>query len=222
MILIIDNFFIVIFDQSIVWPMEKQTAKPNYDLETKIGGIICGVDEVGRGPLAGPVITAAVILDPHNIPLYLNDSKKLSFKKRLMLNDIILASAECAFGEASLEEIDELNILHATMLAMSRAVANLPRKVDHVLVDGNRLPVLDTAATAVIKGDQKSVSIAAASIIAKVKRDFLMKNLAKIHPEYGWDRNSGYGTREHIQALNLVGISPYHRKSFAPVRNLLV
>lgn len=200
--------------------MKKQTSKPTYDLERQIGGIICGVDEVGRGPLAGPVITAAVILDPENIPLHLDDSKKLSIKKRLMLNEVILSTARCAFGEASLEEIDDLNILHATMLAMSRAVDNLPCKVDHVLVDGNRLPTLDIPATAVIKGDQKSVSIAAASIIAKVKRDFLMKNLAKIHPEYGWERNSGYGTREHIEALNLVGITPYHRKSFAPVRNL--
>lgn len=195
--------------------------KPNYNLELDIGGVICGVDEVGRGPLAGPVIAAAVILDPANIPLHLNDSKKLSAKKREELNEVILATAECAYGEASLEEIDELNILHASMLAMSRAVTNLPRKVDHVLVDGNRIPALDAPATAVIKGDQKSVSIAAASIIAKVKRDFLMKNLAKMHPEYGWERNSGYGTREHMEALNLVGPSRFHRKSFAPIRDLM-
>ncbi len=203
--------------------MKKHTLKsrPTYELEKEIGGIICGVDEVGRGPLAGPVIAAAVILNPRNIPLHLNDSKKLSAKKRQELNDIIIKTAEYAYGEASLEEIDDLNILHASMLAMKRAVENLPRKVDHILVDGNRLPSFDAPATAVIKGDQKSVSIAAASIIAKIKRDFLMKSLSKLHPEYGWERNSGYGTREHMEALNLVGPSRFHRKSFAPIRNLM-
>ncbi len=204
--------------------MKNQSPKPTYDLEIKIGAphkLICGVDEVGRGPLAGPVIAAAVILDPENIPHDLNDSKKLSAKKRQYLNDVILACAEHAFGEASLEEIDDLNILHASMLAMKRAVENLPRKVDHILVDGNRLPDFEAPATAVIKGDQKSVSIAAASIIAKIKRDFLMKKLSEIHPEYGWDRNSGYGTREHMEALNLVGPSRFHRKSFAPIRDLM-
>jgi len=162
-----------------------------------------------------------VILDAQNIPHHLNDSKKLSSKKRQELSDIILDTCQYSFGEASLEEIDELNILHASMLAMSRAVANLPRKVDHVLVDGNRLPTLDAPASAIIKGDSISVSIAAASIIAKIKRDFLMKNLAKIHPEYGWERNSGYGTPEHMKALNLVGPSRFHRKTFAPIRNLM-
>ena len=204
--------------------MKKETVKnnkPTFDLEKEIGGVICGVDEVGRGPLAGPVIAAAVILDPNNIPHHLNDSKKLSAKKREEINDVIIATAEYGYGEASLEEIDELNILHASMLAMQRAVANLPRKVDHILVDGNRLPHFDAAATAVIKGDQKSLSIAAASIIAKVKRDLLMKKLAKIHPEYGWERNSGYGTREHMKALSLVGPSRFHRKSFAPIRDLM-
>lgn len=200
--------------------MKKQSPKPTYDMEREIGGVICGVDEVGRGPLAGPVIAAAVILDPANIPHHLNDSKKLSAKKRQQLNEIIIATAEYGYGEASLEEIDELNILHASMLAMQRAVANLPRKVDHILVDGNRIPNFDAPATAVIKGDQKSVSIAAASIIAKIKRDLLMKKLSEIHPEYGWERNSGYGTREHMEALNLVGPSRFHRKSFAPIRHL--
>jgi ribonuclease HII len=159
--------------------MKKETPKPSYALEIELGApnkIICGVDEVGRGPLAGPVITAAVILDAANIPHSLNDSKKLSAKKREQISTQILATAEYAFGEASLEEIDELNILHATMLAMQRAVANLPRKIDHILVDGNRLPHFDAPASAIIKGDSISVSIAAASIIAKIKRDFLMKN----------------------------------------------
>ena len=204
--------------------MKKEKQKPSYDLELELGApqkIICGVDEVGRGPLAGPVIAAAVILNPDNIPHDLNDSKKLSAKKRQYLNDLLLENAECAFGEANLEEIDELNILHASMLAMQRAVANLPRKVDHILVDGNRLPDFEAPATAVIKGDQKSVSIASASIIAKIKRDFLMKKLSEIHPEYGWERNSGYGTREHMEALNLVGPSRFHRKSFAPIRDLM-
>lgn len=197
---------------------------PTFDIERSLGApdaIICGVDEVGRGPLAGPVVTAAVILDPENIPHSLNDSKKLSAKKRAIISKEILATAECAFGEASLEEIDELNILHATMLAMQRAVANLPRKVDHILVDGNRLPQFDAPASAIIKGDQKSVSIAAASIIAKEKRDLLMKKLHEMHPEYGWNQNSGYGTKMHMEALNLVGPSRFHRKSFAPIRNLM-
>ncbi|MEZ5758764.1 MAG: ribonuclease HII [Emcibacteraceae bacterium] len=204
--------------------MKKQSEKPDYLLEREYGAperVICGVDEVGRGPLAGPVIAAAVVLDPANIPHHLNDSKKLSAKKREELNDIILTTASFGFGEASLEEIDELNILQASMLAMQRAVQNLPCKVDHILVDGNRLPNFEAPATAVIKGDQKSLSIAAASIIAKIKRDFLMKNLAKIHPEYGWERNAGYGTREHMEALNLVGPSRFHRKSFAPIRDLM-
>ncbi|MDA7569285.1 ribonuclease HII [Emcibacteraceae bacterium] len=197
---------------------------PSFDIERSLGApdaIICGVDEVGRGPLAGPVVTAAVILDPENIPHSLNDSKKLNAKKRAIISKEILATAECAFGEASLEEIDELNILHATMLAMQRAVANLPRKVDHILVDGNRLPQFDAPASAIIKGDQKSVSIAAASIIAKEKRDLLMKKLHEMHPEYGWNQNSGYGTKMHMEALNLVGPSRFHRKSFAPIRNLM-
>jgi len=197
---------------------------PTYDIERSLGApdaIICGVDEVGRGPLAGPVVTAAVILDPENIPHSLNDSKKLNAKKRAIISKEILATAECAFGEASLEEIDELNILHATMLAMQRAVANLPRKVDHILVDGNRLPQFDAPASAIIKGDQKSVSISAASIIAKEKRDLLMKKLHEMHPEYGWNQNSGYGTKMHMEALNLVGPSRFHRKSFAPIRNLM-
>ena len=204
--------------------MKKETQKPSYSLERELGApekIICGVDEVGRGPLAGPVITAAVILDPENIPHSLNDSKKLSAKKRAIISKEILECAEYAFGKASLEEIDELNILHATMLAMQRAVVNLPRKVDHILVDGKRLPDFDAPASAVIKGDQKSVSIAAASIIAKEKRDFLMKKLHELHPEYGWSQNSGYGTKLHMEALNLVGPSRFHRKSFAPIRNLM-
>lgn len=194
---------------------------PTYDLERQHGGIVCGVDEVGRGPWAGPVLTAAVILDPDNIPPGLNDSKKLSQKKREALSPLILETAHVGFGEASVEEIDEYNILQATMIAMSRAVENLMVKPDHALVDGTQLPKLICSASKVKKGDCISLSIAAASIVAKVKRDFLMKNLGEIYPEYGWERNAGYGTKQHIQALSLVGPSRFHRKSFAPIRNII-
>ncbi|WP_417317357.1 ribonuclease HII [Emcibacter sp.] len=200
---------------------DRRPARPDFSLEQNIEGIVCGVDEVGRGPLAGPVVAAAVILDPDNIPDGLNDSKKLSAKKREQLYEKILVSACFSFGEASVEEIDELNILRASLLAMQRAVAGLPRKPDHALVDGNQIPDLICPASCVIKGDGRSFSIAAASIIAKVKRDFFMKNLAEIHPEYGWERNAGYGTRQHMEALKLVGASPFHRKSFAPIRDLM-
>ncbi|MFC7049691.1 ribonuclease HII [Emcibacter nanhaiensis] len=194
---------------------------PDFSLELQAGGIVCGVDEVGRGPLAGPVVAAAVILDPDNIPDGLNDSKKLSARKRERLYEEITASCCFAFGEASVEEIDELNILRASLLAMQRAVLNLPRKPDHALVDGNQMPDLICPASCVIKGDARSFSIAAASIIAKVKRDFFMKKLAENYPEYGWERNAGYGTRQHMDALELVGASPFHRKSFAPIRDLM-
>lgn len=194
---------------------------PTYDLEHSIGGIVCGVDEVGRGPWAGPVMTAAVILDPNQIPEGLNDSKKLSAKKREALYPLIMATAQVGFGEASVAEIDQHNILQATFMAMQRAVAALACPPDHALVDGNRLPKLDCPASAIKKGDAKSLSIAAASIVAKVKRDFFMKKLAEIYPEYGWDQNAGYGTRHHIQALSLVGPSRFHRQSFAPIRDLI-
>lgn len=197
------------------------TQSPGYHLETDIGGIVCGVDEVGRGPWAGPVITAAVVLDPDNIPNGLRDSKKLSPKRREALYPLIMESAHVAFGGASVDEIDRHNILQATLMAMARAVANLPIKVDHALIDGNRLPKLDCPASAIIKGDNISFSIAAASIMAKVNRDFLMKEIARIYPEYGWQHNAGYGTAQHRKALKLVGPSRFHRKSFAPIRKLL-
>lgn len=194
---------------------------PTYDLEREIGGIVCGVDEVGRGPWAGPVLTAAVILDPDNIPAGLNDSKKLSQKKREALYPLIMATSCVGFGEATVEEIDQHNILQATMIAMARAVANLKVSPDHALIDGIHIPKLICSATWVKKGDSKSLSIAAASIVAKVKRDILMKKLSKIYPEYGWDHNAGYGTSHHSQALSLVGPSRFHRKSFAPIRDLM-
>lgn len=194
---------------------------PTYDMERAIGGLVCGVDEVGRGPWAGPVMAAAVILDPDSIPDGLNDSKKLSAKKRDKLYPLIMETAQIGFGEASTMEIDQLNILQATHLAMRRAVENLPVKPDHILVDGNRLPQLDYPASCVIKGDNISLSIAAASIIAKVRRDFFMKEIGEIYPEYGWDSNAGYGTRHHQEALSLVGPSRFHRLSFAPIAKIL-
>lgn len=194
---------------------------PTYDLEQEFDGLICGVDEVGRGPWAGPVLTAAVILDPDNIPPGLNDSKKLTAKKREALYPLIMETATVGFGEATVEEIDQHNILQATLMAMGRAVENLRLKPDHALVDGNQLPKLICPASCIKKGDSISLSIAAASIIAKVKRDFLMKKLGEIYPEYGWEHNAGYGTSHHQQALRLVGPSRFHRKSFAPIRNLI-
>jgi len=194
---------------------------PTYDLERKIKGRVCGIDEVGRGPWAGPVMAAAVILDPDNIPYGLKDSKKLSRKRRESLYPQIIETARVGIGAASVEEIDRHNILQASFIAMQRAVANLPCPPDHALVDGNRLPELDCPASPVVKGDNISLSIAAASIIAKVERDFLMDDLSKIYPEYGWESNAGYGTRHHAQALSLVGPSRFHRLSFAPISKLI-
>lgn len=202
-------------------PITSQKSGPTYQHEQKHSGIVCGVDEVGRGPWAGPVLTAAVILDPDNIPDGLNDSKKLTKKKREALYPLIMATATVGFGEATVEEIDHHNILQATLIAMERAVVNLRIKPDHALVDGNQLPKLICPASCIKKGDSISLSIAAASIIAKVKRDFLMKKLGESYPEYGWKDNAGYGTSHHAQALRLVGPSRFHRKSFAPIHNLI-
>ena len=188
----------------------------------KIGGPVCGVDEVGRGPLAGPVVAAAVILDPDNIPEGLNDSKKLSVKKRALVFDNIMETAlAVSVGEASVEEIDEINILQASMLAMRRAVKNLPLKAQAALVDGNCDPGLDLPTLCLIKGDGRSFSIAAASIIAKKIRDEKMAKLAQIYPDYGWEQNAGYGVPAHMKSLELVGVSPFHRKTFAPVYKIL-
>ncbi len=166
-------------------------------------------------------MAAAVILDPDNIPQGLNDSKKLTRKRREALYPQISKMAHIGVGTATVEEIDQHNILQATLLAMRRAVADLPVKPDHALIDGNRLPKLICPASPVINGDNISLSIAAASIIAKVERDFLMDKLGRIYPEYGWDRNAGYGTRQHREALSLVGPSRFHRKSFAPIGKLI-
>jgi len=184
--------------------------------------MIAGVDEVGRGPLAGPVVTAAVILpEIFDLP-GLTDSKKLTPKKREILSEGIKQQALAwAFGEASVAEIDRLNILHATMLAMQRAVVNLPTAPEHVLVDGNRAPDFGIPATAIVGGDGSQACISAASIIAKVARDQLMTDYAIQYPHYGFASNSGYPTQQHIQALETHGVTPIHRRSFAPVKRCL-
>ena len=185
-------------------------------------GLIAGVDEAGRGPLAGPVVAAAVILDDLNPIVGLAESKKLTALKRERLYDEIRAKALCcSIAEATVEEIDELNILQATMLAMRRAVEGLRLKPTKVLVDGNRLPVLDVLAEAIVKGDSKVQAISAASILAKVHRDRWCQELHAQYPQYGFDGHKGYGTAAHLQALKEHGATPWHRKSFAPVAEVL-
>lgn len=183
---------------------------------------VAGVDEVGRGPLAGPVTAAAVILDLSAIPAGLNDSKRLSAPRRADLAEQIMASAEVSIAHASVEEIDSLNILRAAHLAMERAVAGLPKRPDHLLIDGNLMPRgLDIPGEAIIKGDGLSLSIAAASIVAKTCRDRIMWDLAQHHPGYGWETNMGYPSKGHIAALQNLGVTPHHRRSFRPVHNIL-
>ena len=183
---------------------------------------VAGVDEVGRGPLCGPVVAAAVRLDPAAVPAGLNDSKKLSAARREALFAAILAAADVSIAEASAAEIDVLNILEASHLAMCRAIAGLGEAPDHVLIDGNRIPRgLAISAEAIVKGDARCASIAAASIVAKVWRDRIMVDLAQQHPGYGWERNAGYPTKDHLAALRNLGPTPHHRRSFRPVHNIL-
>lgn len=187
------------------------------------GLLVAGVDEVGRGPLVGAVVTAAVILDPARPISGLADSKALTEKKRLALADEIREKAlSFALGRAEPHEIDELNILHATMLAMQRAVAALDVAPQHVLVDGNRCPRFSCAATAVVKGDARIAVISAASILAKVARDSEMITLHEEYPQYGFDQHKGYPTAVHMAALQQHGPIPEHRRSFAPVRLALM
>lgn len=184
--------------------------------------LIAGVDEVGRGPLCGAVITAAVILDPLRPIEGLNDSKKLTEARREQLYPLIQERALAwAIGRAEVHEIDQLNILHATMLAMQRAVAALAIRPDRVLVDGNRCPILPMPSEAVIQGDGRVPAISAASILAKVTRDREMHELELLYPGYGIARHKGYPTREHLDALQALGATPIHRRSFGPVRNAL-
>lgn len=185
-------------------------------------GLVCGVDEAGRGPLAGPVVAAAVILDPARPIPGLNDSKKLSEKKRVALAELIRERAIAwAVAEASVEEIDRINILQASLLAMQRAVAGLGVRPTSALVDGNRCPKLEIPAEAIIKGDGKIASIAAASILAKTVRDAGMLVLHAQYPQYGFDRHMGYPTLLHFKALEEHGASQVHRRSFGPVAKQL-
>jgi ribonuclease HII len=183
---------------------------------------LAGCDEVGRGPLVGDVVAAAVILDPKKPIAGLADSKKLSEKKRDFLYQQIMDNALCVcVGRASPAEIDDINILHASMLAMKRSIDGLEITPQFVLVDGNRCPDIDHPCEAVVKGDAKVAAISAASIVAKVIRDAEMKQLHLEHPQYGFDRHKGYPTKDHMQALQVHGLIPQHRKSFKPVKALL-
>ena len=199
---------------------------PDYTFETaaRHAGFarIAGVDEVGRGPLAGPVTAAAVILDPACIPDGLNDSKTLSAKKRALLSEELLDCAEVSIAHATVQEIEEINILRASHLAMERAIAGLAVPPDHLLIDGTMIPrgtVLP--AQAIVRGDARSLSISAASIVAKICRDAIMVDLAQQHPGYGWDTNMGYGSKSHMAALASLGVTPHHRRTFKPIHKML-
>jgi ribonuclease HII len=199
---------------------------PHYIFEArvlkKIDGLVAGVDEAGRGPLAGPVVAAAVILNRAKIPKGLNDSKQLPAERRdELFSHIMFSAIAVGVGEASVDEIDMINIRQATHMAMSRAVRVLQFRPAFALVDGNDPPALPCPCETIIEGDAKSVSIAAASIIAKVTRDRMMAALHGEHPYYGWRTNKGYGTPEHLSALDRFGPTPHHRRSFAPVHNIL-
>jgi ribonuclease HII len=200
---------------------------PNFLLEKRLGGRVAGVDEAGRGPLAGPVVAAAVVFPkgvPRRLAGLLDDSKKLTPERRLVAFDALRASgrAEIGVGAASVAEIERLNILHAALLAMCRAVTRLPSPPDLVLVDGNQPPPVGCAVQCVIGGDGRSLSIAAASIVAKVLRDRAMTRLGVRFPHYGWASNAGYATEFHVAALRRLGPTPHHRPSFSMVGQLLL
>ena len=191
---------------------------PDFTYESQHQGLICGVDEAGRGPLAGPVVASAVILNPQDLPEGLNDSKALTHLQREDILNIIIQKAIIGIGIAEPEEIDRMNILSASMIAMTRAVNALPDCPDVALIDGNRTPELNCCAETIIKGDAKSLSIAAASIVAKVTRDRLMIEAEMRYPGYGFAQHKGYPTPDHQCRLLELGPSPIHRRSFAPVR----
>ncbi|HEX9647088.1 MAG TPA: ribonuclease HII [Alphaproteobacteria bacterium] len=191
---------------------------PDYAWEAAVPAPVCGVDEAGRGPLAGPVVAAAVILAPGRIPAGIDDSKRLAPARRAALDAALRRDAEVALGIASVDEIDILNVLQASLLAMARAVAGLPRPPASALIDGTFAPALACPARALVRGDARSLSIAAASIVAKCARDRIMAELALSFPGYGWETNAGYGTPAHLAALARLGPSPHHRRGFAPVR----
>lgn len=195
----------------------------NIEIEARGRGarLIAGIDEVGRGPIAGPVIAAAVVFVDDHRPAGLADSKLLTARKRQSLADEILACAQVGLGGASAREIDRLNVLQATMLAMRRALSVVSARPDLVLIDGDRVPDgIDFPARSVVRGDAQSRSIAAASIVAKVTRDRIMARLDGRYPGFGWSSNSGYPTRQHLTRLHLVGPTAHHRRSFGPVRKL--
>ena len=188
----------------------------------EILGFDCGVDEAGRGPWAGPVVAAAVILPADFSTEKLADSKRLSQKVRKTLFDEIVEKSDFGIGYGSVTEIDTYNILQATFLAMRRAIANLKTSPSRLLIDGNYLPSgLPCTAQGIVKGDTKVASIAAASIVAKVTRDRLMKDLALLYPGFGWEKNFGYGVKQHREALKTLGVTPEHRRSFKPIHNIL-
>jgi ribonuclease HII len=198
---------------------------PDFALERGCDGLVCGIDEVGRGPLAGPVVAAAIILDRNHLSRRLrsgiDDSKKLTPETREELAGLLWQCAMIGIGAASAAEIDRINILQASLLAMRRAMAALPARPQSALIDGNIAPELPCTAKTVIGGDALSLSIAAASIIAKVMRDRLMRGLALRYQGYGWATNVGYATAEHRAALRALGTTPHHRRSFAPVQMML-
>jgi ribonuclease HII len=203
---------------------------PDFRLENDCFGRVAGIDEAGRGPWAGPVVAAAVVLDRDNTPPSLrdglDDSKKLSAKRREILFHLLHEQAADGFadigvGQSDVMEIDRDNILAATMTAMARAADDLTKSPEFALIDGNKAPPLTCDVQTIVKGDQKSLSIAAASIIAKVTRDRIMVKLDAKHPGFGWARNAGYGTAEHRAALLILGVTPHHRRSFKPIAALL-
>jgi ribonuclease HII len=195
---------------------------PDFAIEDGCRGVVCGVDEAGRGPLAGPVVAAAVIIDrgcfTAELRDILDDSKLLRRDVREACHRALLGCARIGVGAASVREIDRINILRASLLAMSRAVAALGVKPDIALVDGNMAPTLPCAAKTIVGGDGLSFSIAAASVVAKVTRDRIMHALARRHPSYAWHSNVGYSTRAHFEAIAEFGVTVHHRRSFAPVR----
>ena len=192
---------------------------PDFSIELSHGGIIAGVDEAGRGPLCGPVVAAAVIFPRFNIdiPVVIRDSKQMSAKQRAIAYDWITQNCIWAVGQCSPAEIDELNILWASMLAMERAVAKLKLAPDMCLIDGNRVPK-NLTGESVVKGDGKSLSIAAASIVAKETRDKIMHELAQKYPQYEWDKNAGYPTQSHLHAIEKYGINEHYRRTYGPVK----
>ena len=198
---------------------------PDFGLEMAAGGVIAGIDEAGRGPWAGPVVAGAVILNAATLPAPLraglDDSKRLKPARRQDLLAALRRSARIGVGRAEVAEIDTLNILQATLLAMARAIAQLGAPPDLALVDGTHAPALACPVQCVVKGDARSLSIAAASIVAKVTRDAIMTELASVHPGYGWERNAGYGTPEHRNTLERLGVTAHHRRSFRPIIKML-